>query len=321
MRRLLHEVVFPRLGQVAQEGHLDSAVLAIEGPGRVALTTDAYVVSPLFFPGGDIGRLAVYGTVNDLAMVGARPVALSLALILEEGVPLATVARVVDSVAEAAQLAKVRVVTGDTKVVERGKGDGLYVVTSGVGVVRPGLRLGPAELREGDAIVVSGDLGRHGTAILSVREGLTFGGSPTSDLAPLADAVSALLDAGVTLHALRDLTRGGLLAALVELAIDGALGMQIHEASVPVGPPVQAACELFGLDPLALANEGTMALFLPENEVERALPLLSAVGGGRIPAVIGRVTAGPAGQVVATTAIGTRRVLDLPLGETLPRIC
>ena len=217
----------------------------------------------MFFPGGDIGKLAVYGTVNDLAMAGARPAYLSAGFILEEGLPMETLRRVVASMAEAARAAGVRIVTGDTKVVDRGKGDGIFINTAGIGWVPPGVEISPARVAPGDAILLSGDLGRHGMAIMSVREGLQFEGALESDCAPLADLVEAMLATGADIHCLRDLTRGGLAAALNEIALDARVGIEIDEAAIPVAEPVAAACELLGLDPLYVANEGRLVAFVP----------------------------------------------------------
>lgn len=325
MQRLLDEVVFRHVESVELAARHDSAVLdfggALRGAGAtVAFTTDTYVVSPLFFPGGDIGRLAVFGTVNDLAMAGATPVALSLALLLEEGFPLAELERVMASVQAACREADVRVVTGDTKVVDRGKGDGLYITTSGVGVVRPGVRVAPDRIREGDAILVSGDVGRHGIAILGVREHLGFEPEVASDCAPLAAPVAALLDAGIDLHTARDLTRGGLAAALCELSRAAEKALRVEEMAIPVPAEVAAACELLGLDPLHVACEGRMALFVPADAAERALAILKEYKMCNNPARIGTVAAGEP-SVEMETRLGGRRIIDLPSGAQLPRIC
>ncbi len=309
MHRLL-EQLFRRFDQVQPH---DAAVL-----GSLAFTTDSYVVRPLFFPGGDIGSLAVHGTVNDLAMCGARPLALSCALILEEGLPLVTLERVALSMAEAAAAVGVPIVTGDTKVVERGHGDGLYVNTAGVGEVVARRPIGPAAIRAGDAILVSGDLGRHGIAILAAREGLAFETTVESDSASLSAPVLALLEAGLEVHCLRDLTRGGLTSALVELTEASGLGMELEETALAVHPEVRGACELLGLDPMAVANEGRMVVFLPADQADRALSVLA-----RFPVTAGACRAGTVqgDRVVVRTALGSRRVLDMPSGEQLPRIC
>lgn len=292
----------------------DSAVVAVEG-GRVAFTTDSFVVKPIFFPGGDIGSMAVHGTVNDLAMAGARAQALSAAFILEEGLEVETLARVVDSMARAAREAGVRIVTGDTKVVERGKADQLYINTSGIGVFTHGLTLEPAAVEAGDAVLVSGDIGRHGMAIMSAREGLEFESQIESDSAPVHGEVLRLLDAGVAVHCLRDLTRGGLATALVEISAAAGLRVEMEEAAVEVREDVRAACEILGFDPLYVANEGRFVAFVAERDAERALELLPR--GRRI----GRVTAKGRGLVSSRTPLGGARILDLLSGEQLPRIC
>jgi hydrogenase expression/formation protein HypE len=339
MARLLSDVVFRHVRSRELDARHDSAVLDLgsalrsvspargahalrdAGP-KVAFTTDTYVVSPLFFPGGDIGKLAVYGTVNDLAMSGAAPVALSLALLLEEGFPLADLARVTASIQAACDEAGVRVVTGDTKVVDRGKGDGLYITTSGVGVVRPGVHVAPDRISEGDVILLSGDIGRHGMAILGAREHLGFEPPIPSDCAPLAAPVAALLDARIDLHAARDLTRGGLGAALCELAETRGAALHLEETAILVSPEVSAACELFGLDPLYVACEGRMVLFVPAAQAERACEAVSEYPMCTGARTIGSVRSVPGtGSVEVRTRLGGRRVIDLPSGAELPRIC
>jgi hydrogenase expression/formation protein HypE len=272
------------------------------------------VIRPLFFPGGDIGRLAVYGSVNDLAMCGARASWLSVGLILEEGLPLGTLRRVLASMAAAAAETGVEIVTGDTKVVERGKGDGIYVNTTAIGPVRSGTLIAPASVRAGDAIVINGDLGRHGIAVLSVREGLEFEGEIASDLAPLWAPVERLLLAEIEVHCLRDLTRGGLSSALNEIAQSSGLGICVREPAIPVNETVRGACEILGLDPLYVANEGRFAAFVPAAQAQAAAGLVGGV-------VIGEVAASRPGVVVLETALGVRRALDMLSGEQLPRIC
>jgi hydrogenase expression/formation protein HypE len=298
----------------------DSAVFPTR-EGKMAFTTDSYVVSPLFFPGGDIGSLAVHGTVNDLAMSGARPLYLTAGFILEEGLPMETLWRVVRSMAEAARASGVRVVAGDTKVVDRGKGDGVFINTSGVGVVMSRTLIGPEGVRPGDAILLSGDVGRHGMAILAVREGLAFESTITSDSAPVAEPVLALLDAGVELHCLRDLTRGGLASALNEIAVSSSLGASIDESLVSVRDDVRAACEILGMDPLYVANEGRFVAFLPEREASRAVSVLRSFPVSSEARVIGSVVPSPEGTVLLRSSIGAMRILDLLSGEQLPRIC
>jgi len=311
---LIKQLLVPAFGPADGVLH-DAAVLPAEA-GPLAFTTDAYVVRPLLFPGGDIGSLAVFGTVNDLAMVGAKAMALSLSLILEEGLPMTTLQRVVASVRLAAQRCAVPVVTGDTKVVERGKGDGLYITTTGIGRVEHGLTIGPAAVQSGDAILVSGDLGRHGVAILAARQELGFSTELRSDLAPLHEPVQVLLAAGLELHCLRDLTRGGLASALHEIGRDAGLGLLLQEQAIPIAPAVEGACDLLGLDPLAMANEGRFVVFLPAGQAERALNLLRHFEPSA--ALIGTV-AGAA--VLLENSLGLCRRLELGRGEQLPRIC
>jgi hydrogenase expression/formation protein HypE len=298
----------------------DGAVLKVGG-ARLAFTTDAHVVSPLFFPGGDIGKVAVYGTVNDLAMCGARPLWMSAGFILEEGLPMETLRRVAGSMAEAASRSGIVIVTGDTKVVERGKGDGIYVTTAGVGLVDHWLSIGPAAIEEGDVVILSGDIGRHGMAVMAVREGLEFESPIESDCAPLVTPVRTLLSQGVDVHCLRDLTRGGLATALVELAETRGLSIAIDESAVPVSEPVRGACEILGLDPMYVANEGRFICLLPEAWVGRALDILARTAPAGPPVVIGRVGGPPTGEVTLRTVAGADRILFRLSGEQLPRIC
>ncbi len=298
----------------------DSAVVDVPA-GRLAMTTDSFVVSPLFFPGGDIGRLAVFGTVNDLAMAGAAPLAMSCSFILEEGLPMATLHRVVESMRAAAAEAGAAIVTGDTKVVDRGKGDGVFINTAGIGLVPQGAEISPARVRPGDRILVSGDLGRHGIAILSVREGLTFEGALESDCAPLGGLVAELLASGIEVHCLRDLTRGGLAAALHEIARAAGVGVRLAEEAIPVAEPVAAACELLGLDPLYVANEGRLVAFVPEDHADATLDAMRRHPAACGPALVGQVTAGHPGTVELRNALGGGRLVDLLSGEQMPRIC
>lgn len=325
MRKLIQTVFLPAFQNPALLSHHDSAVVSIaplrHPEARLAFTADGYVVHPLFFPGGDIGRLSVFGTVNDLAAAGALPLHLSASFILEEGLPIETLERVVLSMRDAAAEANITIVTGDTKVVDRGKGDGIFVCTSGIGVVGPGVDVAPRRVRPGDAVIVSGDVGRHGMAILSVREGLSFQSPIESDCAPLHSAVLGLLAAGVSLHCVRDLTRGGLASALNEIAEDGGVSMTIDEAAIPVCSPVAGACEMFGLDPLYVACEGRMVLFVPEAEAENTIKWLHNFSVSKGAARIGRVDEGPKGRVALKTALGSARLLDLLSGDQLPRIC
>ncbi|QEY33064.1 hydrogenase expression/formation protein HypE [Synechococcus sp. RSCCF101] len=294
----------------------------IEPPGgRLAFTTDGYVVQPLEFPGGDIGRLAVTGTANDLAMAGARPLHLSVAMVLEEGLPLAQLRRIVASMAAAARECGVVIRTGDTKVVERGKGDGLFITTSGVGQVEASRPIGPGSIRPGDRLVVSGDLGRHGLAILAIRHGLELEPPVASDCAPLWPAVERLLQAGVHPHLLRDLTRGGLAAVLQELAEDSGCPFRIEEGALPLHPAVERVCDLLGLDPLQLANEGRFLLVVAPDQLEAAMAVLGPEGGVCIGEVGRPAEAGPVPDVVLRTPYGTQRCLPPVSGELLPRIC
>lgn len=320
MQRLIREFFRTAFDNPLLAAEHDGAAFSVPGK-RMALTTDAYVIQPLFFPGGDIGSLAVHGTVNDLAMCGARPLYLSASFILEEGLPLSLLKRVVHSMATAAAESGVSVVTGDTKVVECGKADGLYISTAGVGSIDHDLTIGPAAIQPGDAVLLSGDLGRHGIAVLAARESLQFGESLLSDCASLAAPVGALLDAGMEIHCLRDLTRGGLAAGLVETASKAQVQVEVEESRLEVLEPVRGACELLGLDPLLVANEGRFVAYLPERDVSKALRILKDFAPTANSRQIGKTFASREGRVTLITPHGTRRVLDLPNGEQLPRIC
>jgi hydrogenase expression/formation protein HypE len=323
MQELIAEVFRPAFDNPLLETRHDGALLDLprHASRRLAFTTDSYVVKPLVFPGGDIGALAVNGTVNDLAMCGARPLWLSCGFILEEGLSLDVLSQVAASMRSAADGAGVALVTGDTKVVEKGGGDGLYVNTTGIGLVTHSRMIRPASVRPGDRLIVSGDLGRHGVAILAARESLGFETTLESDCAPLAAPVLALLAAGVDVRCLRDLTRGGLGAALNEIARDARLSVSVDEPEVPVGGEVASACEALGLDPLYVANEGRFVAFVAPAHVERALWVLHGFpvcSGAR---AIGEAETGPAGLVTARSGFDTLRVLDVPSGEQLPRTC
>jgi hydrogenase expression/formation protein HypE len=298
----------------------DAAVVEVGG-ARLALSTDAFVVRPLFFPGGNIGDLAVNGTVNDLAMSGARPLFLTASFILEEGMPLAQLGVIAATMGAAAQRADVAIVTGDTKVVDHGHGDGVFISTTGVGLVPAGVQIGPERARPGDVVIVSGQLGLHGIAILSVREGLEFGAPIESDTAALFPLVAVLLAAEIAVHVLRDPTRGGVASSLNEIAAASQVGVRLEERALPVPAPVRAACEILGLDPLYVANEGKLIAIASRADAERALALLRAHPLGAEAAIIGEVTAEHPGVVVARTAIGGTRVVDMQVGEQLPRIC
>lgn len=320
MERLLESVFFEEFQGQALQHATDAAVLAVDG-ARLAFTTDAFVVQPFEFPGGNIGSLAVHGTVNDLAMAGARPLYLSVAFILEEGLPIEALRRVVRSLREAAEAAQVHIVTGDTKVVERGKGDGIYLTTTGIGIIEHGLAIAPAYVRDGDAIVINGDLGRHGMAIMAEREGLDFESTIMSDSAPLAAPVLDLLAEGIEVHCLRDLTRGGLASALNEIAAAASCAIHVHESQVPVRDDVRGMCELLGFDVFHVANEGRFAAFVPAAQAEAALAVLRRHAIDTEPARIGAVHPGPSGRVTVESAIGIPRMLDKLSGEQLPRIC
>ena len=298
----------------------DQASFAVEA-GRMVMTTDGYVISPLFFPGGDIGSLSVHGTINDVAMAGAVPLALSASFIIEEGLPLADLERIVRSMAAASREAGVPVVTGDTKVVERGKGDGLFIATTGIGRVPPGITISGDLARPGDAILVSGSLGDHGVAVMSQRENLGFATDLKSDSAALHGLVAAMVAAVPSIHCLRDPTRGGLASTLNELASQSAVGMMIRETEIPVRPEVAGACELLGLDPLYVANEGKLIAILPEADAARLLAVMRGHPLGREAAVIGRVVEDRHHFVQMETAFGGRRIVDWLAGEQLPRIC
>ena len=310
------------LGQMGDSTVLEQ--LAVGGQ-HLAFTTDSFVVSPLFFPGGNIGELAVYGTVNDLAMRGAKPLFLSAGFILEEGLPMETLGRIVNSMAAACKQAGVKIATGDTKVVQRGHGDGIYINTSGIGLIPAGVDIGPANARPGDALLVSGTMGDHGIAIMSVREGLTFETQIQSDTAPLNGLVDAMMKSGgdkpTPIHCLRDATRGGLAAVLNELAISSKVGIEFDERKVPLRPEVNAACEMLGLDPFYVANEGKLVAIVAAEAAESVLAAMHRHEFGKEAVIIGKVVESHPGLVTAKTSIGGMRVVDLPAGELLPRIC
>jgi hydrogenase expression/formation protein HypE len=318
--QLIERVFLPAFRNPALEALHDGAVLDL-GDQKVAFTTDSYVVKPLFFPGGDIGSLAVNGTVNDLAMCGARPCFLSAGFIIEEGLPTETLWRVVQSMQKAALAAGVQFVTGDTKVVDRGKGDGIYVNTAGIGLIEHGLAVSPSSVRPGDAILLSGDIGRHGIAIMAAREGLAFETEIESDCAPLVSPVMDLLSAGIKVHCLRDLTRGGLASALIEIARSARLQIHIAESDIPVRDDVSAACEILGFDPLYVANEGRFVCFVPPEDADSALKALRSNPFASDAVRIGSVTGDNPGLVTMRSRIGSVRIVDMLTGEQLPRIC
>jgi hydrogenase expression/formation protein HypE len=310
------------LGQMGDATKFDPSVFGIRD-SSLAFTTDSFVVSPLFFPGGNIGDLAVYGTVNDLAMRGAKPLYLSAGFILEEGLPMETLGNIVTAMAAACKAAGVKVATGDTKVVQKGHGDGIYINTSGLGVIPEGVDIGPANARPGDLVLVSGTIGDHGIAIMSVREGLTFETEIRSDTAPLYGMVEEMIEAagGKGIHCLRDATRGGLAAVLNELADTSKVGIEFDERKVPIRAEVNAACEMLGLDPLYIANEGKLVAIVAEEVTEKILAAMRSHEYGKEAAIIGRVISEHPGMVTAKTSIGGLRVVDVPAGELLPRIC
>jgi hydrogenase expression/formation protein HypE len=319
-QRLLQEIVLPQFHNDLLAPLHDGAILPLGG-GRLAFSTDSYVVQPLFFPGGDIGKLAVHGTVNDLAMCGARPLYLSASFILEEGLPMRDFRRIVQSMREGARDAGVQLVTGDTKVVDRGKADAIFVNTAGIGIVPEGVDIGPQRAQAGDKIIVSGSIAEHGIAIMSVREGLEFETTILSDTAPLGGLVETILAASRDIHVLRDPTRGGVTSALVEIGQSAGVGITLEEAAIPIHEEIRAACDILGLDPLYVANEGKLLAIVAPMEADATLAAMRAHPQGREAAVIGTVTPGNPGFVVMNTRIGGTRVVDMLSGEQLPRIC
>ncbi len=320
MHQLIDRMFMTAFANPLLEQRHDAAVFAPPG-GRLALTTDSYVIKPLFFPGGDIGSLAVNGTVNDLSMAGARPLYLTAGFIIEEGLLMEDLWRIVLSMKEASQSAGIRIVTGDTKVVDKGKGDGIYINTSGVGVAESGRDIGPRSVKEGDAVLINGDVGRHGMAVMAKREGIEFESEIESDCMPLWGMVECLLHKHIEIRCLRDATRGGVASTLNEIAEAAGAGILVDERQVPVRGDVHAACEMLGFDPLYVACEGRFLAFVPGDQAERALSLLRRFGQGNDPRVIGRVTRDEPGRVILKSAIGATRVLDMLSGEQLPRIC
>ncbi|HEX4998225.1 MAG TPA: hydrogenase expression/formation protein HypE [Terriglobia bacterium] len=319
-RRLLDDVILPAFqNPILDSGH-DAAVIEAGG-ARFAFTTDSYIVHPIVFPGGDIGDLAINGTVNDLAMCGARPLYLSAALILEEGFPMEALHRVVHSMRRAADAAGVLLVTGDTKVVDRGKGDGVFINTSGIGVVPGHVRIDPSRAAPGDVVIVSGAIASHGMAIMSVREGLEFESPIESDTAPLNDLVAAILAVAPDTHVLRDPTRGGVASALNEIAAKSRCGIALNEDAIPIDPATEGACEILGLDPLYVANEGKLIAIVAPEEAAAALDAMRGHPLGLRAEIIGEVTARDPGIVVMKTRVGSTRIVDMLSGEQLPRIC
>ncbi len=317
---LIRELFLPAFANPILARLDDQAIIQLHGT-RLAFTTDSFVVKPLFFPGGDIGRLAVHGTVNDLAMGGAHPLFLSAAFIIEEGLPMETLRRVVESLRTAAREAGVEIVTGDTKVVERGSGDGLFINTAGIGVVPEGLELSASNARPGDSVLLSGSIGEHGIAILAQREGLEFESPVESDTAPLHTLVQAMLQAGRAIRCLRDPTRGGLSSALNEFAGQSHVGITIDEHAIPLREEVKGACELLGLDPLYVANEGKLLAIVEPEGAGEILAAMRSHPLGRQARIIGAVSASNPGLVMMKTALGTTRIVDMLAGDQLPRIC
>jgi len=317
MHALIQEHFNPAFGNA---GAGDSAVVAVRSK-RLAFTTDSYVVSPLFFPGGNIGDLAVCGTVNDLSVAGAEPLYLTAGFIIEEGFPMADLKRIIASMASAAKRAGVTIVAGDTKVVNKGKADGVFINTSGIGVLGDGIDISPKNIRDGDAVIISGELGNHGVAILAERNGLTFEPAVVSDTRPLNGLVRTMYRATGKIRFMRDPTRGGLATTLKEAALESGLCIRIRERSLPVPPPVTGACSLLGLDPLYVANEGILAAVVDPVDADRIVTAMRAHEHGRNAAVIGTVDRSAPGMVLLETAIGGSRILDMLPGEMLPRIC
>lgn len=319
--RLMHELIAEHFGPAFQmEGFGDSAVLDIS-PRRLAFTTDSYVVSPLFFPGGNIGELAVYGTVNDLAVSGAEPLYLSAGFIIEEGFGLADLRTIVSSMAGAAKKAGVKIVAGDTKVVDKGKGDGIFINTSGIGVLYDGVEIAASKVRKGDKVLISGEIGNHGMAVMSERNGITFDPPIVSDTAPLNGLVKAMVDVTREIHFMRDPTRGGLATTLKEITMESGKCIRIRENSIPVAPRVRGGCDLLGLDPLYVANEGALIAVVEESVVDDLLAAMRRHSAGTKARVIGEVVESPEGMVLLETSIGGTRIIEMLQGEQLPRIC
>jgi hydrogenase expression/formation protein HypE len=318
--QLMQKMVLPQFRNELLAPLHDGAVFSL-GNQRVAFSTDSYVVSPIFFPGGDIGKLAVHGTVNDLAMCGARPLYLSVGFILEEGTPMEDFWRVVQSMREAADATGVKLVTGDTKVVDRGKADKIFINTSGLGIIPEGVNISPSRAQVGDKIVMSGAMAVHGIAIMSVREGLEFESEIASDTAPLNGLVDCILASGKGVHVLRDPTRGGITSALTEIAQAAKVGMLLEEARIPISEEVKGACEILGLDPLYVANEGKLLAIVAPEEAEKVVRTMNSHPLGRDAAIIGEVTVEHPGLVMMRTRVGGTRIVDMLSGEQLPRIC
>ena len=318
MYQLIREHFMPKFGMKSLN---DSAVLKGINKGKLAFTTDSYVVSPIFFPGGNIGELAVYGTVNDLAMVGAKPLYITSGLILEEGFPLDDLKKILTSMSEAAEMAGVKIVAGDTKVVNKGKADGIFINTAGVGVIDEGVEISPSRVKPGDQVILSGPIGNHGVSIMAERNGLSFNPPVVSDTAPLNGLVREMLKKTKKIHALRDPTRGGLATTLKEIATDSGYCVLIEEDLIPVPPGVRGACELLGLDPLYIANEGILSAIVSSDVAESVLKTMKKHPLGKESRIIGEIQKSPAGMVLLKTAIGGTRIIEMLSGDQLPRIC
>ncbi|HSG30318.1 MAG TPA: hydrogenase expression/formation protein HypE [Thermodesulfobacteriota bacterium] len=317
MNNIIEKMFLPAFDNNILNARHDGAIVNFENT-KIAFTTDSYVVSPLFFPGGDIGKLAVNGTVNDLSMCGAKPLYISIGLIIEEGFATETLWKVISSLKESAEIAGVQIVTGDTKVVEKGKGDGIYINTSGIGIVDSNISIAPSNVSPGDAIILNGDIARHGIAIMTLREGLEFENEIQSDSAPLCEPVSSLIGEGVDVHCMRDLTRGGLASALVEISQASKTHIQIEEASIKLSNEVRGVCEILGLDPMHVANEGRFIAFVNPKHAQKALKIMNNYGEGSI---IGFVKDDAQAVVTMKNLLGTNRIVDMISGEQLPRIC
>jgi len=323
--RMSHQLIQKAFVSAFQNSALNAGDdAALVEPGlkqKLSISTDAHVVSPLFFPGGDIGKLAVCGTVNDVAMLGAKPLYLTAGFILEEGLPMDTLKRVIESMRAAAEEAGVQIVAGDTKVVQKGKADGMYITTAGVGVVRADVNVSGANAKPGDVVILSGTIGDHGIAVLGARGELGFQSSLQSDVAPLNHLIAAMLDVSPNIHVLRDPTRGGLATTLNEIASQSDAGILLKEETIPVHPEVNAACEMLGFDPLYVANEGKLVTIVPKEEAERILSVMKSTKYGEGSVIIGEVVSEPKGRVLLKTVLGSTRVVDMLAGEMLPRIC
>jgi hydrogenase expression/formation protein HypE len=320
MHQLIQKMFISQFDNELLNVQHDGAVFEMNGL-KYAFTTDSYVVQPIFFPGGDIGELAVYGTVNDLSMCGAKPLFISIGLIIEEGFPMEDLWRVVQSMKRAAEKSKVKIVTGDTKVVDRGKGDKIFINSSGIGVIDAGVNISPKNCKAGDVIIINGRIADHGIAIMSAREGLEFESDIVSDTAPLNDLVEKMLSASKNIHVLRDPTRGGLASTLNEIAKDSNLSIKIDETKIPVSEAVKSACEILGLDPLYVANEGKLVVFVAKEDAEKILRVMKLHSLGKDSVIIGEVVEEPHKRVLMKTSIGSTRIVDMISGEQLPRIC